>query len=187
MDNLEKAEKIREKTGVSYEDAKKALEACNYDMLDAICYLEALGKINGPQMGSYTTGYNDNTFSYEFANAQENYEKSCKGGSGLGDTLDKFFSWAGRMIKRSWEIKFRVFHKGEKLLELPLLIVIVTTIVAFWLTVILLLIGLFCDCNYRFVGVDSVSVDLNSMSDRASSFCEDIKKDFQNNKNNNNN
>ena len=78
-------------------------------------------------------------------------------------------------------------EQARELLELPLLIVIVTTIVAFWLTAILLLIGLFCDCNYRFVGVDSVSVDLNSMSDRASSFCEDIKKDFQNNKNNNNN
>ena len=29
MDQLEKVEKIREKTGVSYEDAKGALEACN--------------------------------------------------------------------------------------------------------------------------------------------------------------
>ena len=28
MDQLEKVEKIREKTGVSYEDAKSALEAC---------------------------------------------------------------------------------------------------------------------------------------------------------------
>ena len=32
MDQLEKVEKIREKTGVSYEDAKSALEACNYDL-----------------------------------------------------------------------------------------------------------------------------------------------------------
>ena len=38
MDQLEKVEKIREKTGVSYEDAKDALEACNYDLLGAIVY-----------------------------------------------------------------------------------------------------------------------------------------------------
>ena len=29
MDNLEKVEKLREKTGVSYEEAKEALEANN--------------------------------------------------------------------------------------------------------------------------------------------------------------
>ena len=34
MDNLEKVEKLREKTGVSYEEAKEALEANNYDVLD---------------------------------------------------------------------------------------------------------------------------------------------------------
>ena len=46
MDQLEKVEKIREKTGVSYEDAKSALEACNYDLLDAIVYLEKLSCSN---------------------------------------------------------------------------------------------------------------------------------------------
>ena len=38
MDNLEKVEKLREKTGVSYEEVKEALEANNYDVLDAIIY-----------------------------------------------------------------------------------------------------------------------------------------------------
>ena len=38
MDNLEKVEKLREKTGVSYEEAKEALEANNYDVLDAIFF-----------------------------------------------------------------------------------------------------------------------------------------------------
>lgn len=45
MDKLEKVEKLREKTGVSYEDAKNALEACDYDLLDAIIYLEKLDKV----------------------------------------------------------------------------------------------------------------------------------------------
>ena len=47
MDNLEKVEKLREKTGVSYEEAKAALEATNYDVLDAIIYLEKNGKVKG--------------------------------------------------------------------------------------------------------------------------------------------
>ena len=55
MDNLEKVEKLREKTGVSYEEAKAALEATNYDVLDAIIYLEKNGKVKAPEVTSYTT------------------------------------------------------------------------------------------------------------------------------------
>ena len=50
MDNLEKVEKLREKTGVSYEEAKEALEANNYDVLDAIIYLEKKGKVKAPEV-----------------------------------------------------------------------------------------------------------------------------------------
>ena len=45
MDNFEKVEKLREKAGVSYEEAKTALEQCNYDLLDAMIYLEKQGKV----------------------------------------------------------------------------------------------------------------------------------------------
>ena len=76
MDQLEKVEKIREKTGVSYEDAKGALEACNNDLLDAIVYLEKLGKIKAPEVGNYTTIPRET--SNELAQAQAAYEQSCK-------------------------------------------------------------------------------------------------------------
>ena len=47
MDQLEKVEKLRKKTNVSYEEAKAALEANNWNMLDAIVHLEKQGKVNG--------------------------------------------------------------------------------------------------------------------------------------------
>ncbi len=40
MENLEKVELIREKCGVTYEVAKDALEACDYDVLEAIIAIE---------------------------------------------------------------------------------------------------------------------------------------------------
>ena len=55
MEQLEKVEKLREKTGVTYEEAKAALEACEWDLLDAIVYLESQGKIKDAGMASYTT------------------------------------------------------------------------------------------------------------------------------------
>ena len=39
MDQLEKVEKIREKTGVTYEEANAALDAAGGDVLDALVYL----------------------------------------------------------------------------------------------------------------------------------------------------
>ena len=75
MDKLEKVEKLREKTGVTYEDAKAALEACDYDMLDAIIYLEKLDKIKKPDVDKYTTESSETYTTSEFDKAQEDYRR----------------------------------------------------------------------------------------------------------------
>ena len=36
MEQLEKVEKLRERADVSYEEAKEALEDCDWDLLDAM-------------------------------------------------------------------------------------------------------------------------------------------------------
>ena len=48
MEQLEKVEKLRERADVSYEEAKEALEACDWDLLDAMVWLEKRGKVKGP-------------------------------------------------------------------------------------------------------------------------------------------
>lgn len=186
MDNLEKAEKIREKTGVTYDEAKRALEACNYDMLDAIVYLETLGKIRGPQQSFYTSGsftgeYNEAAGSAEFITYQQDYEKQCKGTS-MGESLDKVFSWVGKMIKKAWDIKFVVFHQEKEMIRIPLLILIILMFATVFVTAVVLVVGLFCDCKYRFEGVEDVNVNLNDLCDRAGSTAQDIKNDFKNKK-----
>ena len=95
MDNLEKVEKIREKTGVSYEEAKAALEATNYDVLDAIIYLEKNGKVKAPEVTSYTTEQAQQT-STEFEQAQQEYTRDCNKKT-FGQMMDQFFSWCGRL------------------------------------------------------------------------------------------
>lgn len=40
MDNFEKLEKLREHANISYEETKQALENSNWDILDAMIYLE---------------------------------------------------------------------------------------------------------------------------------------------------
>ncbi len=176
MDSLEKVEKLKEKTGVSYDEAKKALEACNWDILDALLYLEALGKIDGKQTAVYSTSA-ENT-SREFEQAQRTYEKETKGSS-LGETFDKFFNWCAKAVKKAWEIKFRVIHNEEEKVALPLLVVILLMVFAFWITIPLLIVGLVFGCHYRFDGVETVSLNLNELSEKASNAVQEMKKDIK--------
>ena len=47
MEEFEKVEELVKVTGVSFEDAANALRACDGNIVDAMVYLEKLGKING--------------------------------------------------------------------------------------------------------------------------------------------
>ena len=179
MENFEKVEVLREKANVSYEDAKVALEACNYDMLDAMIYLERQGKVNMGSTASYTTSSGTDT-SQEFEQAQKSYEDSCQRTS-FGEVVNKFGKWCGRLIQKSVEIDFCVTKNEELFLKVPVLALVLILLVAFWLIAILLVVGLFCGCKYHFQGTDTATIKLNQICEKASETCEDIKKDFQNN------
>ncbi|MDD6327451.1 MAG: UBA/TS-N domain protein [Eubacteriales bacterium] len=184
MENLEKVEKIRQKTGVSYEDAKNALVACDYDMLDAIVYLEKLGKIKAPERASYSTEMV--VASQEFEQAQATYESSCKKTS-VGDCVDRFIRWFGEVLKKSCKNTFHVEHEGKQVVAVPVLVFVLLLIFAFWITLPLLIVGLFFDYKYHFEGVTKVTVDVNDVCDKASAACMNIKNDVKNDTNNDTN
>ncbi len=55
MENFDRLQQLVAKTGVGYEDAKVALENNNWDMIDAIIWLEQQGKISA-QTASFSSG-----------------------------------------------------------------------------------------------------------------------------------
>ena len=180
MENFEKVEVLSQKANVSFEDAKVALEACGYDMLDAMIYLERQGKVNAGSTASYTTSSGTDT-SQEFEQAQRSYEDSCQRTS-FGEVMNKFGKWCGRILKKSVEIDFCVTRNEKLLIRVPVLALVAALLLAFWLFGILLVVGLFCGCKYYFLGADdNETMGINKICERASETCEDIKKDFQNN------
>lgn len=181
MDNLEKVEKIREKTGVSYEDAKAALEVNSYDVLDAIVYLEKQGKVTPPKVSTYTTGQEQQ--SEAFSQAQQTYEKDCQKKS-TGDVLGRFCRFCGKLLKKGCDTTFEISREGKQVAALPVLLLVLCAIFAFWITLPLLIVGLFLGCRYQFRGFDSTSIDINDVCDKASEACENFKQDFQNAENN---
>lgn len=178
METFELIEALRKKANVSFEDAKEAMEACDYNMLDAMVYLEKQGKVNEGSTASYTTSSGTET-SQEFEQAQKSYEDSCQRTT-LGEMLNKFGKWCGRVLQKSLEIDFCVTKNEKLLLKVPVLVLVLALLIAFWLLAILLVVGLFCGCKYYFQGMDTATINLNQICEQASETCENIKKDFQN-------
>lgn len=176
MEAFEKVEKIREKTGVSYEEAKLALETNNYDLLDAIVCLERQGKVKAPEVETYTTTPQEN--SSEMVRAQAAYEQSCRKKS-FGDHMDDFFRWVGKWIKKGCERNFVVERHGERVMRMPILVFILLILFAFWVMVPLIVIGMFCDFHYRMEGEEKVVQDINHACGKVSEVCASVKEDIK--------
>ena len=50
--------------------------------------------------------------------------------------------------------QFEVWRNGERMTALPVLILILLVLVAYWISLPLLVVGLFFGCKYRFSGPD---------------------------------
>lgn len=173
MDELEKVERLREKADVTYEEAKKALEECGWDLLDAMVYLEKKGKVKKPGKSSYTTQYEESEKIEEAANKTQN-------SGGAGEMLNRFFDWCRRIIQKGNETIFKVKRNEKCIISIPVTVFVIILIFAFWFVFAVMLVGLFCGCHYSFEGVNKVQLDVNKAMDNAADAAEKIKKEFTN-------
>ena len=169
MVEFEKVEKLVQKTNVSYEDAKIALEAANGDMLDAIISLEKQGKVNGPQQTTYTTGPEATQYrDVPAAVAQTNNKSEGK----------NFFKDLGAAIKRGFQYtvdnSVRVIKKDQEIMKLPLWLTIIMLLAAWELIIIVVIVSLFFDCRYTLVGKDDTD-QVNKVMNQATDFAGKVK------------
>lgn len=175
MDDLEKAELIREKTGVGYADAKLALDASGGNVLDAIVYLENEGKAR-PQTASYSTaGSEQGGISPEMAEAQDAYRQASEGGR-FERGFERFCDGCRRVLRKGIDVTFVVDRHGRRILAVPVL-VLVLALFAWAITLPVLVVGLFLECHYHFEGVGRVTVDVNEAMDKAASGAKSLKRD----------
>lgn len=176
MDQLEKIEKIREKTGVTYQEAKEALEAAEGDVLDALVYLENQGKIKKPELQYYTT--QGGKSSREFAEAAQAAYEAGEDES-FGNVVKRFLKWCGKVIKKGSENFFVIAKEDEVLLNMPVIVLALLLLFAFWIVLPLLIVGMFCGFRYSFRGGITRTVDVNKACDKAARACESVKREFK--------
>ena len=186
MDHLEKVEKLRQRANVSYEEAKKALEDCGWDMLDALVMLEKQGKVKGTPGQAESAA--DKTQAAEPAQTlticgcqQEEHQNDSE------KQQSNFFTKLGRaikyLVKKGCENSLVIKQHGQPLMDLPVIAFIILLILFFWVIVPIMVISLFFDFSYNFKGADlgkeQVNRAMDSATEAVNHFKSEINKDDQ--------
>ncbi|NLP36851.1 MAG: DUF4342 domain-containing protein [Firmicutes bacterium] len=174
MATIEQVEKLREKANVTYDEAKKALDACGGDLLDAIIYLERQGKVKPPPGGGYYNSQTQRETTEEPTGRQE--QKNRQNGETFASLVRKFLKWVGRLIVKGNQNTFEVRHDGKVVIAIPVTILVVLLLLAFWVVVPLLIIGLFLNCRYVFKGPDIEKSGVNEVMGSAADAADNLKK-----------
>lgn len=166
MTNFEMVETLREKAQVSYEEAKAALEASNWDLLDAVLLLESEGKI-APETASYSTRT-------EELPPEEEPEKH----KGFHDGM----RWLARAFKKLLHIgntnQLAVSKDDKELFSLPVTVFAVLLLCSVWTILIAMFISLFFGVRYAFRGPELGRDSINRVMGRASDMAENAKEEF---------
>lgn len=176
---LEDVERLREKADVTYEEAKAALERNNGDLLDALIDLERRGKTRAPGGGgTYSTRPRANVPPRpdpESSGSDKEQPASNRGWNSLWDSIKELFSALFHALDPSTHNRFEVWRQGKLMTSMPLIILIIGVICVFYITVPLLVIGLFLGYRYQFSGPDLGRKDLNDAMNNMSDTVEDMK------------
>lgn len=183
MDHLEKVEKLRQKADVSYDEAKKALEDCEWDMLDALVMLEEQGKIKNSEAASSQYS-SDNTEKHDEAAPLMVFPEQGEQGNGQ-QQKSNFFTKLGRAIKylvrKGCENSLVIKQHGQVLMDLPVIAFIILLILFFWVVVPIMVVSLFFDFSYNFrgaeLGKDNINRTMDHAAEAVSHFKSEINKD----------
>ena len=144
MEHIEMIDKLRDKAGITREEAADALTRANWDMLEALVILEREGKI-APLTSSVATA------------EQTAGNGACSGPAAFGATgyyygtrapKESLWTKIKDILLKSVTYSFIVRRRGREILSLPVLIMIIVVLALFKVSAVALLIGLFCECRY---------------------------------------
>ncbi len=172
VDKLKLVEKLREKTGITYEDSKRVLEINNWDILDAILYLEKQGKVKSPSISIFYT--NEYKESYEEENTKSNFEEVKKDSNyKSNNTFEGIFEVICKAIDTCNNIFIEIKGKNNFFLKFPLTVVIILLIFGFWLLIPLVVIALFLDIEFS---VESKNINTDKINDILSKISKEVQK-----------
>ena len=181
MEKIKLVDTLRDKTNISYEEAKSALENSNWDILDAMLYLEEHGRVKKPSVSIfYTNEYKESyTNQKEVVNIKEDRDSN---NSKSRNNFDGIFEAICKAIDTCNNIFVEIRRRGRVLLKLPLTVLILLLFFTFWIIIPLMIVGLFFDIEFlvlaKSVNTDKVNKVFSEISKNAQNIKEKFKKGF---------
>ena len=178
MTTIEQVEKLRAMANISYDEAKAALDAANGDLLEAVIDLEKQGKVNAPTGGGYFSSEKAPDSSGEGCkyNCGEQQTKYSNSGETFTDLMKKCGKFCLKMIRKGNENSFEVLKGEESKASAPVTAFALLLVFAPWITIPLLVIGLFFGFRYRFNGPDLSRNTVNDAMNKAADAAVNLKK-----------
>lgn len=181
MEKLRLVDKLRENTGIGYEEAKEALEASNWDVLEAMLFLEDRGRIKKPAKRIFYTNDYHEGYHGERQISVPRTEGKRESSRGKSD-FNGLFEEVCRVIDTCNNIFLEIRRTGRVFLKLPLTVLIILLIFAFWIMIPLAVIGLFFDVEYltssRGIYKDNIE-EVNKVLKKTKEIVQEIKSNFK--------
>lgn len=174
---IDLVEKLVEKTGLSYTEAKSALERADWDILEAMINLETQGKIRPGQTAEYTTqgrAQEESSYTQKEKAKKETYDESYK------KNTRSFGEWIRLLFDKGNSNSLELYKNGKRMLSMPITAFLIFLLVGFWVVIPLMIVGLFFDFKYRFAGPDLGKENINEAMGKANDVAESIKNEFKN-------
>ena len=181
MDKLKLVDRLREKANISYEEAKIALENSNWDILEAMLYLEKHGKVNSPSVSIfYSNEYRESYTEHE--ETHNNDDNINSDNSKSKDNFEGIFEAICKVIDTGNNIFLQVKKSNRVLVKIPLTVVVVLLFFAFWVIIPLIIVALFFDIEISLSSkrFDTDKIDkVNEVFRYLLKVAQDIKKKFK--------
>lgn len=134
MERYEMAELLRDKAGVSYEEAKQALEACDWNMLEAMVILEQRGQVKSDEAPKARTDKKDEP-----------------------NVLIRAITWLSGLVDKGNHSYFIIKKDQQEITRMPVTVFAVLLLLFHGLTIFALIMGLVFGYEYSFLGAKKVA------------------------------
>lgn len=193
MEHFELVEKLVNTFGVSYEKAKEALEASNWDAIDAAIYLEREKKgepqpvpqeiPQEPQQEAPQEPKQEPVQEEPQPNVNRGTKGSC---SGAKSTMDDLKREGGKIFTSIWDfLNKNTFvvkkNSGEVFLDIPIWLMALLLCAFFWAVIIILAIVFIMGYRFSFSGPQLGKKKVKNAVDHVESVAEDIVEEVKEN------
>lgn len=172
MDEMEKIERLRARADVSPDEARNALKACDGDLLDAMVFLEKIGKAKAPMEAVVTTSRSEHTSFEDVEDKIDRYERESD--RPISTKLKHLFRIILDKLSNNY---LKIDHKGEEFLRVKLWVVVLVVLMVWHVSIPVIIVSLFFGVRYSFVGRDDMT-EANKLIGKASEAADYVKEKF---------